>query len=593
MARSCGIRIGSQGYEIVVLDGNSKKHKIVGWAADEFADAPDDDSGKGQDLGAARAKQLATAFAEVKGPKDNVHLVVNTGMAAFRRLSVPFSDEAKIEQVLKFEVEGELPQWSIEDVVVDQHILASTENSADLLAVALQKSELKHPLELCEVAGFEPLEAETEATAMFNAAMSAGLCSLEDSQLLVHVGETATAVVVVDSGELRDMRVIHIGAHVGAASSVAQPSEGDEQADEGENAPTEVTEAVDAYEISRLKEQALKRILRELGRTLTAARTINEISSIFVCGIELPGLVGATVQDVPIFILDCFDEDSGQPADGFGSLVAAYGGALAGLGVANLTASLRREELKFTGTWERLEFPLAIATMLIATFLGVINIFQHRELSTLEVAGARWYIQSTASHVFGDLKDGKRGYLYPVPSSKEAPFLAGFKARFDSKDPAWEGDEYEALNELAQELKRENRKMEKRLGTHTDYPQPQSAFVAATLVFGVLDANMDSWRPSLRRISAVYQPGRNKKQPETVKVTLDLVFFAEDTVEASRDYEAFLSELRRKSWLHSVEERSSKDLDTGKGVLVEGLPITINVETWLKTGGINAAGGAQ
>ena len=74
---------------------------------------------------------------------------------------------------------------------------------------------------------------------------------------------------------------------------------------------------------------------------------------------------------------------------------------------------------------------------------------------------------------------------------------------------------------------------------------------------------------------------------------MDLVFFAEDTVQASRDYEAFLSELKRQSWLYAVEERSSKDLDTGKGVLVEGLPVTVNVETWLTSGGLKSAGGTE
>ncbi|HIG87021.1 MAG TPA: hypothetical protein EYQ25_08260 [Planctomycetes bacterium] len=589
MARSCGIRIGPERFEIVVLDGSSKRHRIVGWAADEFVSGLDEEG----DSLTARAKQLEAAFEEVKGPKDNVHLVVNTGMAAFRRLTVPFSDRAKIEQVLKFEVESDLPQWSIDDVVVDSHVLTSSENEADLLAVALQKSDLSSPLELCKSAGFEPLEAEIEATAVFNAAMSAGLCNIDDSQLLVHVGDTATAVVVVDSGELRDMRVIHIGAHAGQPAGVASKDEGTEDQADEEGLEVGQAEASQDYEVSRSQEQAVKRIVRELGRTLSAARTINEISAIYVCGVELPGLVGGSVQDVPIFVLDCFDEDSGQPADGFGPLVAAYGGALVGLDVATIAASLRREELKFTGTWERLEFPLAIATMLIATLLGVINIFQHRELSTLEIAGARWYIQSTASHVFGDLKKAKRGYLYPVPTAKESPFLAGFKARFDAKEPVWEGDEYNALDQLVLELQKENLKMEKRLGTHTDFPQPQSAFVAATLVFSVLDANSDKWRPSLRRVDALYQPGRNKNQPETVRVTMDLVFFAEDTVEASRDYEGFLSELKRQSWLHAVEERSSKDLDDGKGVLVEALPITVNVETWLKNDGLKVNGGDQ
>jgi hypothetical protein len=42
-----------------------------------------------------------------------------------------------------------------------------------------------------------------------------------------------------------------------------------------------------------------------------------------------------------------------------------------------------------------------------------------------------------------------------------------------------------------------------------------------------------------------------------------------------------------------VEERSSKDLNDGKGVLVEALPITVNVETWLRSGGLKVNGGDQ
>ena len=102
---------------------------------------------------------------------------------------------------------------------------------------------------------------------MFNAAMSAGLCNIDDSQLLVHVGDTATAVVVVDSGELRDMRVIHIGAKTGQAADTAE-------VDDDDNADAEDATA-DAYELSRRQAQAVKRIVRELGRTLSAARTIN------------------------------------------------------------------------------------------------------------------------------------------------------------------------------------------------------------------------------------------------------------------------------------------------------------------------------
>ena len=579
MARSCGIRLGPRRFELVVLDGGPKKHRIVGWHAETFED-PDPANVE------ARGKQLEAALAEVKAPRDNARLVVDSGVAAFRRVTVPFSDPAKIEQVLKFEIEGELPQFSIDDVVVDHHVLSSNEQGADLLCVAVPKEDLQASIALCEAAGVEPLDAELETSAMVNAALAANLCNIEDAQLLVHVGDHATAVVVVDAGEVREMRVIHIGAHSHDLEDAAPAAE------EGEEPVADTPEAAAERELaaSRRAEQAIKRIRRELGRTLSAARTIHPISAIHACGAELPGLIGETIQDVPVYVLDCFEEDSGQPVDGFGQLVAAYGGGLAGLEAAPMPGHLRREELKFTGTWERLEFPLAIATMLIATLLGVLNIFQHRELTSYEQYGARWYLQSVNSHVFGDLKKGKRGYLYPVPDASEDAFLAGFQARFEGAESNWEGDDYDALARLADHLGRANRDLEKSLGTLTDFTQPQSAFTAATLVLSVLDENMNKWRPSLRRIQAVYQPSRSNKQDDSVKVTLDLVFFAEDTVEASRHYEAFLATISGQPWHVEHQERSSKDLANGEGVLVEGLPITVNVETWLES---NASGGAN
>ena len=38
MARSCGIRLGPRRFELVVLDGGPKKHRIVGWHAETFED---------------------------------------------------------------------------------------------------------------------------------------------------------------------------------------------------------------------------------------------------------------------------------------------------------------------------------------------------------------------------------------------------------------------------------------------------------------------------------------------------------------------------------------------------------------------------
>ena len=92
MARTCGIRLGPRRYEIVVLDGSSKKHKIVAFKAGEFAAEGESE--------VDRAAELKKAVLELDVPKDGVGLVIDSSPAAYRRLTLPFSDRSKIDQVI-------------------------------------------------------------------------------------------------------------------------------------------------------------------------------------------------------------------------------------------------------------------------------------------------------------------------------------------------------------------------------------------------------------------------------------------------------------------------------------------------------------
>ena len=394
MARSCGIRIGPRRFEIVVLDGSPKRHKISAYYTGEFS--PEDAVAYAEGDVTGVARDLKEAAKNHRIPTENVTAVIATDQAAFRRVRLPFSDRQKIDQVLKFEIESELPQFDIESVVVDYHILNSDDSGAELIVSAVPKDDVRRAISACEKAGFEALEVEIEATAVVNAAFAADICHIDDAQLLVHIGEHSTCVVVVAGGEVKEFRVIHIGGMTHLASelelgslttgdSKAGDSEGDDDPGDGGNDDLEadIIGTIDPIEASRRTEQAVKRIRRELGRTISAARTPQEIEAVYVCGMELPGLIGSDVMGVPVYVLDCFDADSGQPADGFGQLVAGYGGAFRQLGGGQLKPSLRRDDLRFTGTWERLEFPVAFAALMLTTFLGMMFILQKRELGRL------------------------------------------------------------------------------------------------------------------------------------------------------------------------------------------------------------------
>jgi Tfp pilus assembly PilM family ATPase len=558
MARSCGLRIGPRRYELVVLDGSPKKHKIVAYATGDLPHTGED------------ASAVAILRAVVKDhalPLDNLGVALDTGTAAFRVLKVPFSDRAKIEEVIKFEVESQLPQWNIDDVVVDFHVMDASEDQSELLVTAVPKSELKHVLDLCSKAGIEPLEAELETSAMVNAALASDLCTLDNAQLLVHVGEISTSVVVVDGRRVREMRAIRIGA---MATEVAQPGEAEAPPPaESEDAPADPLEPRDPEETARRLEQAIKRIRRELGRTVSAARTLHPIDAVYVCGLELPGLVGSRIQDVEVRPLDVFQQDGGQPAEGSGPLVVAYGVALRQLGGGELKPSLRREDLRYAGAFEKVELPLAVVALLAITIIGVWFIFLTKETEFVDRRLAFWR-NSCQKFLIGDLKQGKQAYLL-YPSDTIQKYLSNMDADTDR-------DNFEQLQYVNGQLKQEIKKFEKDLGQDASIEQPQSALVACSLVLGSLESEIQGGgRPSLRKVQSTYTIGKQGKG-DYVRVVLDITFFANDTVEATQNYEDFIKATEAQPWCRGpIDRRPSVSLEDGKGIWVVGLAIEVDV----------------
>ncbi|MDA1265350.1 MAG: hypothetical protein O2816_09765 [Planctomycetota bacterium] len=565
MARSCGIRIGPRRYEVVVLDGSPKKHKIAAFEAGEF-DATAENPLK------SIAATLKDVGKRLSIPKDNVGLVIDSGHAAFRRLKLPFADVQKIDQVVKYEIESELSQWNIDDVIVDYHKLGADEHSSDLLITAVPKDDIQMALDAASSGNIEPFQVELETTAMVNAAYTAEICNLDDAQLLVHIGDYSTSVVVMDAGELREMRVIHIGALTHEVIAPAAPDAGAEDAEEGAApaALAALAPEVDPIEASRRVDQAIKRIRREVGRTLSGARTVNPIEAIYVCGLELPGLVGSTVLDVPVYVLDCFEEDSGQPVDGFGQLVVAYGAAVRELGGGLLKPSLRREELKYTGAWERIEFPLAVACLLLTTFLGVVHILQKRELGFLDVRGTRYWLESSNRFLIGNPRDGVPGHVDP-PTDEMVAFAARCA---DQKDK--DIDPINAFGRMQTLVELETNRLKRKMGQDSSVDRPQSALVGMQMVFAVLERGHKEWRPALWSLTAEHVEGRSGRDQEHIKVSMHLVFHGESVVEGTQHLESFLENLEGMSGFMRMSDVSTEPLDNEKGIEVQSLWVMVD-----------------
>jgi Tfp pilus assembly PilM family ATPase len=572
MARTCGIRIGPRRYELVVLDGSAKKHRIVAFQTGEFPQG-------GEDPLDDAAATLKAALKASDAPLDSTAIAIDTGLAAFRTLKLPDLEEGKIEQVIKFEVEGALPQWNIDDVVVDFLKLDAVANETNLLVTAVPKADLGREIDVCARAGCEPLEVELEATAMVNAALCADVCHVDEAQVLVHVGETSTAVVVMDGGKLRSMRAIHIGA---LSHEPGKPAP--EPVKEGEEAkePAPPVED-DPEERQRLLELALSRIRRELGRTVSGARTANPIAAIYVCGWELPELIGSTLLDVPVYELDVFEEDSGQPVEGAAPLVVAYGVALRQLGGTPLAASLRREELRYTGAFERVELPVTLAAIALLFLTALFNLFEFKQIQNRNIEIDAWR-RSANNFMLGDPRSGVRGNLDPVPEEIQG-YLDRIRRESDkpgqSMNPERDPDRtrLEQMRYVNTILVREIGKLDEQLGNTGEITHPQSALEGLTVVLATLSELGESvGRACVRQVNSQYLFGRAGGN-DSVVVTLDLTFFNDSALAATTHMDLFTSTLRSKEWVLDVNNPGSKELDEGEesGIYVDSYKITCDL----------------
>lgn len=562
MARSCGIRLGAKHFEIVVLDGSVKRPKVTLQLEGEIPPSADPVAG------AVRA--LREVAKKYKLPKENVGLAIDGGLAAYRTITLPFDDKSKTEQVIKFEVEGDLPQWEVDDVVVDFHTINSTGVESQLLVTAVPKEDLREHISILEQAGIEPLEAELEGTALVNAAHSAGLLSVDSAQLLVHVGDRSTSVVVVDGGKVRSMRAIQIGAlsrpakadeEEGEAAETSEVPEEDQELlviedDESAEAEGELPELPPLSEAdAEWLDGARQRLRREIGRTLAGLQTAHEIEAVYICGEEIPGLVGSSVIDVPIERLELYPSPE-EAEGGEGLPVLAFGVALRQMGGGLMRPSLRREELRYTGKLERLELPLAVLSLLIVTFLGMKLIVAHKMVSFNEAGILRqWLVYSNAYMLernFPEAPESIRKY------AKDAE---------DGRDT--ERTRYEQLDQVRLRLRREIDALKKQLGQDADITKPQSALEAGTHVVGVLKGLGERvGRFAIRKISSTYQPGTARRE-DRVEVKMDLTFFGSDDVEGTANYLAFKNELGRQGWCVEVVDKPTDVLENGQGIFVD------------------------
>lgn len=589
MVKTCGIHVSERRFELVALDGSAKRPKVrLCLSGVAPADAEDPLDAVGDALrSAAKAHRKELAIEEVG-------LCLDSSLATYRFLSLPFADKEKIEEVLKFEVESQLPQWDIDEVVCDFLVLDSTPVESHLLVTAVPKHEIAARIELAARAGLEPLDVELDSEALFRAAEHSEVLDPASAQLLVHFGARAATVVTVAGGRLAgaraltlDLRGLDLGGSLAATVAVDEPgAEGSGPSDGSDEvaativeteAPPGAAPAVARLDDARL-DALLQRVRRELGRTMTSLQGDLTVESILVCGIDVPGLVGGEVVGVTVTRLDPLEGQVDLPVEERARLVVAYGTALGRLGAGTLKPHLRREELAYASKFERLELPLGVLGLLVLTLLASIYITTDKVLAQREADVELW-LKANRNYMIGVPGTEYTGSLRPTAEELEQVPLFEYVQQLAER-----GDDdrtyRQQLVHIGSLLDARAGELQEQLGAARDITQPMSALSGLNMVLDVinrLDAEGSLGRFSIRKATSEYISGRRGSEGDRVKVELDLTFFGANDAEATAGYTALMRELANVPWLvEEVQRPATTVLETGGGIQTDGIEIFVD-----------------
>jgi Tfp pilus assembly PilM family ATPase len=575
MARSCGIRIGSRRVELLVLDGSAKRPKLVGYHVDTLE--ADEEGGSPLENAHEALRQMGKGLAD-KVSSDTTGLVLDSGAAVYRHLSLPFADKAKIEEVLKFEVESKIPQWDIDDTLCDFHVISATPVESHLLVSAVPKGVLEERLDVCRRAGLEPLDAELDASALFTAAEFAGVLTPDSAQLLIYIGDGSATLVVVSNGALMTTRAFHFDLEPLAPKVAKAAADGEEPGD----AAFERSDDEDLLGQREARRRVhLTRLRREIARTLSSVSTENGFDAIWLCGVRIEELLSEPIGDVEVKALDPLAEVAGaEDLEDRLAAVVAFGAALRHLGFESaVTPNLRREELAFAGTFERLELPLGVLGLLLIFFLAAQFLIQ-REGLELEVKKLdHWAMETKRFTVGEDPRAGKTSTAALKSPPQPVLDYALRMAEGDQGDP--ERSRFEELQRLGELISGEVTELQRTLGAAEDASYPQSALWAATLTLKVIEDLSKAGRIprfAVRSLDAQYQTGTSRS-PDKCKVTLDLTIWGETAVQSSQGWDALISEIKNQPWLVDEDEIREPARNTGEdgtSLILDGLTIYVD-----------------
>jgi general secretion pathway protein L len=282
----CGIDLGAYSVKLVFLETGFRATTLRGVM--EIPVAAGEAPLLERQLAAARSG-LAQMTGEV-----TPYLAVAGDQLSVRVLELPFSDARKIDQVVGYELEGQIVS-PIEDVVFDHLAVGQRPEGTTVLAVAAKRDDLAAFIAAAEGQGLHPraiFAAPVIYRTLFTAAPPSVQGEVAPGQVVLDFGHQRTNVCVLRGADAINGRTIRRGgAHLTAAIAQAfnVDHERAEQAKRGEAFLASPGRAADTPLTAKLDEvlrEALAPTVRELRQTLASfgANGKVEVDALLVVG---------------------------------------------------------------------------------------------------------------------------------------------------------------------------------------------------------------------------------------------------------------------------------------------------------------------
>lgn len=309
-----GLDIGTWSVKAAVVESTLRRFSLVDFREHHIPRGP-------QGKPAGDDTLDATVAATLTGITDRgaIATAVPGHRVLTREVELPFSDPKRIDSVLGFQLDGELPR-PIEELVYDYYVMESTPESTKLLCSAVDRRWLSEMLEELKQAQADPKVVSLDSLSYAQLVPHLGLDHLfigsgpdAEPVALIDIGHMTTSVCFVRDGKVDGVRSIPRAGHqltiemmktYGIEYQQAEQIKHDNIRLDGMTPPGVNEESHD--QAVRILKDALQPLLRSLRTTLHAhtnrhGRAVSK-AVLFGGTARLPGLAAYLSQELSITV---------------------------------------------------------------------------------------------------------------------------------------------------------------------------------------------------------------------------------------------------------------------------------------------------